>query len=408
LGDGVPKPLEAICLKAMALSPGDRYRTALELSNDIENYLADTPVSAYQEPMLGKAARWGRRHRALTRGLLSGLILLTAAGILLAALMGRQARVTSQLHKDSLSISSRFAARTIANKVDIRLRVLEKEAADIRMHQFLEKVNRNLSENVDLDGEYGPDRKPLQEWLDECAEQYKELESRSWFICANEGSQVSRSPEIDPTDGKRVVSLAKNYSWRDYFHGEGQDHYSDKDRDRPPRKPLTQAHISVAMESTNNDRALTIIFSAPIWPAADSTADSSPIGVLGMSIELGEFADLRIGLPEGQNILLIDTRKYHMMVDREPHVGMGLVLQHEDLARSDHRRLRNLGKESLRLMELWSDTGDRDNFLPKVYRDPFADDKSATYQAAFAPVHMNGRPPDLRETGWFVIVQQRK
>ena len=127
-----------------------------------------------------------------------------------------------------------------------------------------------------------------------------------------------------------------------------------------------------------------------------------------MSIELGEFADLKIGLPEGQNILLIDTRKYHMMVDREPHVGMGLVLQHEDLARSDDRRLRNLDKESLSLMELWSDTGDRDNFLPKADLDPSADDKSATYQAAFAPVHMNGRPPDLRETGWFVIVQQRK
>ncbi len=411
LSHGVPKPLEAICLKAMALSPGDRYRTALQLANDIENYLADAPVSAYEEPLLGKAARWSRRHRALTRGLLAGLVLLTAFVVLLAAFMGRQARITSQLHKDSLSISSRFAARTIANKVDIRLRVLEKEAADNRMHQFLEKVNRNLSENAGLNAEYDPDRKPLQEWLDACAARYKDLGSRSWFICAHEGSQVSRSPEIDPADGKRVVTLSKNYSWRDYFHGEGQDHYSDKDSGRPPRKPLTQVHISVAMESTNKDHALTIIFSAPIWPSvdstADNTADSTPIGVLAMSIELGEFADLRIGLPEGQNILLIDTRKYHIMVDQEPHVGMGLVLQHEALARSDDR-LRNLDKESLRLMELWSNTGDYDNFLPKTYRDPFADDKSATYQAAFAPVQMNGRPPDLRETGWFVIVQQRQ
>ena len=108
-GNGVPKPLEAICLKAMSLRPGETgYRTALELANDIENYLADAPVRAYQEPMLGKAARWSRRHRALTRVLLSGLILLTAAGVLLSAYMGRQARVTSQLHKDSLSISSRF------------------------------------------------------------------------------------------------------------------------------------------------------------------------------------------------------------------------------------------------------------------------------------------------------------
>ena len=404
LRSGVPRPLEAICLKAMALSPGQRYRTALQLANDIENYLADAPVSAYQEPLSGKAARWSRRHRVLTRGLLVGLIFLTAAGVLLAAFMSRQAQVTSQLHKDSLSISSRFAARTIANKVDIRLRVLEKDAADVRLHQFLEKVNRNLAEHVELNVESDPDREPLQKWLDECAERYKDLDSRSWFICADEGSQVGRSPETDPTDGKRVVSLSRNYSWRDYFHGKGQDYYNDKDEDRPPRKPLTQVHISAAMESTNNDRALTIIFSAPIWPSTGGT----PIGVLGMSIELGEFADLRIALPQGQNILLIDTRKYHMMVDQEPVLGMGLVLQHEALTRTVDRRLRSLDEESLAYMNRWSDTGDRDNFLPKAYRDPFADDTSGNYQAAFAPVHMNGRPSDLRETGWFVIVQQQR
>ena len=60
------------------------------------------------------------------------------------------------------------------------------------------------------------------------------------------------------------------------------------------------------------------------------------------------------------------------------------MLQHEELARSDERRLRNLDKESLRLLELRSKTEERDNFLPKTYRDPFAVDTSAIYRAAFA------------------------
>src|SRR5205823_10450526 len=37
--------LEAICLKAMALRPEDRYQSPHDLANDIEHWLADEPVS---------------------------------------------------------------------------------------------------------------------------------------------------------------------------------------------------------------------------------------------------------------------------------------------------------------------------------------------------------------------------
>jgi serine/threonine-protein kinase len=46
LQKGIPRPLEAICLKAMALRPGDRYETALALAADVERWLADEPVEA--------------------------------------------------------------------------------------------------------------------------------------------------------------------------------------------------------------------------------------------------------------------------------------------------------------------------------------------------------------------------
>ena len=41
----VPTSLEAICDKAMAIQPSDRYPTALALAEDVECYLADEPVS---------------------------------------------------------------------------------------------------------------------------------------------------------------------------------------------------------------------------------------------------------------------------------------------------------------------------------------------------------------------------
>ena len=55
--------LEAICLKAMAKKPEDRYPTPKALADDIERWEADEPVTAWREPVVRQARRWGRRHR---------------------------------------------------------------------------------------------------------------------------------------------------------------------------------------------------------------------------------------------------------------------------------------------------------------------------------------------------------
>ncbi len=46
----VPKSLEAICLRAMALRPIDRYPTAKALAEDVERFLVNEPVSAVKLP----------------------------------------------------------------------------------------------------------------------------------------------------------------------------------------------------------------------------------------------------------------------------------------------------------------------------------------------------------------------
>ena len=52
--------LEAVCLKAMANQPGDRYPSCRALADDVERWMADEPVSAWAEPWTRKPLRWRR------------------------------------------------------------------------------------------------------------------------------------------------------------------------------------------------------------------------------------------------------------------------------------------------------------------------------------------------------------
>jgi serine/threonine protein kinase len=78
LRPGIPKPLEAICLKAMALKPEERYRTPQDFAADLERFLADEATAAYEEPRWLRAKRWARKHpkfiAALTATIFAGLI----------------------------------------------------------------------------------------------------------------------------------------------------------------------------------------------------------------------------------------------------------------------------------------------------------------------------------------------
>ena len=78
----VPRPLDAICLKAMALKPEDRYSTPRALADDIERWLADEPVTAWREPVSIRARRWMRRHRTtVAAAAATGTVALAALGI---------------------------------------------------------------------------------------------------------------------------------------------------------------------------------------------------------------------------------------------------------------------------------------------------------------------------------------
>ncbi len=84
LARGLPPALEAVCLKAMAPAPADRYATALDVAQDVERWLADEPVSCHRDALPTRLARWARRHRTLAA---AGVALPVAAAVFLTALL---------------------------------------------------------------------------------------------------------------------------------------------------------------------------------------------------------------------------------------------------------------------------------------------------------------------------------
>jgi len=124
----IPAPLEAICLKAMAKAPEDRYRRALDLAADVEAWLADEPVSVYPDSWRDRLRRLQRRHPKWV------------ASIAVAVVMGFLAIIGATLYQVKL--------REDLKQTNIRLEVTGKDLAGKNLE--LEKPTRTNEKPHDL------------------------------------------------------------------------------------------------------------------------------------------------------------------------------------------------------------------------------------------------------------------
>ncbi len=106
------KELEWIPLKAMRKERTERYRSASELADDIENYLNGDPLIAGPPGTLYRLKKSARRHKALVAGTLA-VLLVSLIGTVVATLFAigqARARAEAQDVSDFLLESVLFAA----------------------------------------------------------------------------------------------------------------------------------------------------------------------------------------------------------------------------------------------------------------------------------------------------------
>jgi tetratricopeptide (TPR) repeat protein len=130
----VPPALEAVCVKAMAKEPAERYPSAAALAADIDRWLADEPVTARRELWSVRAWRWVRRHRTSVTG--AAALLLTAVIALAIGLVvvGREQRRTEERRLDA-EAARRLAddsARSAAEQRFLALETLKTVITDIQ------------------------------------------------------------------------------------------------------------------------------------------------------------------------------------------------------------------------------------------------------------------------------------
>jgi serine/threonine protein kinase len=135
----VSKALDAVCRKAMAVLPENRYASARELAADVTRWLDDAPVLAFREPVSARTGRWIRRHPRLVSAAAAAVVVgLVTMGIAysLESKINRQLRITGV--KDQINAAlERFEGSTkevdfVAGKIDELARLEPAEVAPQR------------------------------------------------------------------------------------------------------------------------------------------------------------------------------------------------------------------------------------------------------------------------------------
>ncbi|MFM9059615.1 MAG: serine/threonine protein kinase, partial [Planctomycetaceae bacterium] len=400
---GVPRNLDAVCRTAMAAVPAARYATPLDLAADLEACIADEPVSVLRQTFVDRLRRGARSHRVAVAAALLGLAATAVVGLFSAIWLRQQAVRVQAANRDSLRLAASFAAQTVAGEIDVRWRILESLAGKAECARLL------VAAAAEPDAKSWPE---LQAWLAARQGDYVDLNADSWFITDARGIQLARFP----AGGS---SIGGDFSGRDYFHGLG-DEAPAGERPAPIRAP----HISTSYVSTSDQR-LKIAFTVPVWAADDPEHARSPVGVIGISAPAGGFRILHRGLSSGQVGVLVDVREVRGGGDRRP----GEILHHPDLRAEQIKDI--AGDEAPRAQYLDAAITARLQALRKVRAASFADqldaagtvpgiatvledfsgvlpgDRPGSWFVAFEPVIIAGRPPELRDPGLAVLVQQR-
>jgi serine/threonine protein kinase len=284
--------------------------------------------------------------------------------------------------------AAQFVAETVASQIDRRWKTIERIADDSDLRTQLTRITTAGAFSAD-------DQKPLQTWIERVAREHPDVQVASWVVMDGRGNQLARAPYSKE-------SVGKNYAFRDYFNGQG-----DISPKAPGIEPIRDVHLSTVFVSTaTRDRK--VAFSCPVWSDEAEADKRRVVGVLSVTVALGQFAELRSpeAAAKNQVAALVDSKS-----DSEGKAGS--ILEHPGLATAPDgvyfdadptARLKELCKAVEQTPPEKRDelAGSHDEH----YLDKVGGEYHGRWLAAFRPVIVGGRGAE-GNTGWVVVVQER-
>ena len=141
LDRSIDPALEAVCLKAMATVPDDRYPSCRALAQDVDRWAADEPVTAYDEPFLRRARRWANRRRTMVT---AAIVALLAGVVGLSSVAAVQSRSNAALTKANDETQKALVQSEAARKKAETAETQSKAVAD-----YLVDIFKKPDPNVD-------------------------------------------------------------------------------------------------------------------------------------------------------------------------------------------------------------------------------------------------------------------
>ena len=341
------------------------------------------------------------------------LLLLIMIAFSWAALVQAVSRSESMV-KDQTYRSNEFAAKFVAKSFEAEIAdyfaIIEQEAGRDEFRDLLPDVlSSDILRNLNGLGATDPQAAGVREsFLDEPQRQ----ELRDYFerrLAVHNADVRSDSPKFASmfvTDRLGTIvaavyddpistrSVGRNFSWRTYFHGGPEDRPRSWPRDLPEHIETT--HLSAVFKSSTTEKwkvAITI-------PVVDESADGGFLGVIAMTINVGDFAIFRSQQQQ--------TDYFAVLMDNRSGQRQGTILQHPLFQEKPPAKDYKVTEEQLEIVR----SGEVYNYQDPIAKAPGGAAYRGDWIAATEPVQLPGRnhthepeTDDNSNTDLLVLVQ---
>lgn len=427
----IPRKLWEVLRTMLAKKPDERYATPAEVAAALAPFVEGHDLASLVRGYSGAGAKtvatrvtksesgaridtiWSRasslyptRRWLLRRGLPLTLVAGGGGFAFWMLLQSKREAISKarQRARNNLPIIAKAAVTNhIGREITKRFDILQKASKDMEMVRMVRDFDVSL-------GAETLENHPLLNWIkNHRVDSDSRADTDSWFINDRQGVQIARHPLTDDR-GNLVSSFLKSFAYRNYFHGQGKDLPREEAVDV---EPIQRPNISAVYKSSNSGK-FKVAFSVPIWSAPEDGQQRVVVGVLSMSVDLGEFEVLDRDFRNGKDVVLIDLRNDYVEVDpqhdNQPLQRRGMILHHprQSLWEDDNRPPR-IDPKVLAAMDA---TPAHQGGFVDGYHDPLPVQSQTLYWGAFEPVtyeveDISTGKKEFPDSGWVVLVQER-